>query len=156
MFSLYTGFIIFSILTMYSLFWLIYIVHLLLVLIYPLRSSRVYRLLHNKKIQITEVACVFIVSVIPNIVLVATSKFHINSYPPVSCGVNIKLAFYGCVIPTMSINFVGLIVMLFVLYRIHYVSHHPLIYVILFYSSLLFVAYQEQRSSDKEVMHFHS
>ena len=141
---------------MYGLFWLIYIVHLLLVLIYPLRSSRVYKLIHNKKLQIVEIACVFIVSVIPNIVLLATSQFRIISYPPLSCGVSIKLTFYGCVIPTMSINFVGLIVMLFILYRIHYVSHHPLIYVVHFYSSLFFVAYQEQRSNNKEVMHFHS
>jgi len=141
---------------MYSLFWLIYIIRLLLVLIYPLPSSRVYKLIHNRKIQVMEVACVFIVSVIPNIVLVATSQFHITSYPPVSCGASIEITFYGCVIPTMSINFVGLIVMLFVLYKIHYVSHHSPICVILFYCSLLFVAYQEQTPNDKEVMRFHS
>ena len=123
-FSLYTGFIVFSVLVMYSLFWLIYILRLLLVLMYPLPSSRVYKLICNRKIQIMEVVCVFIVSVIPNIVLVATSKFHITSYPPVSCGASVEITFYGCVIPTMSINFAGLIVMLFVLYRIHYVSHN--------------------------------
>jgi len=155
-FSLYAGFIIFSIIIMYSLFWLMYIIRLLLVLIYPLPSSRVYKLIRNRKIQILEVACVFIVSVIPNIVLVTTSKFHITSYPPVSCGASVEITFYGCIIPTMSINFVGLIVMLFVLYKIHYVSHHQLIYVVLFYSSFFFVAYQEYRSNDKEVMRFHS
>ena len=142
-FSLYAGFIIFSIIIMYSLFWLMYIMRLLLVLIYPLPSSRVYKLIRNRKIQILEVACVFIVSVIPNIVLVTTSKFHITSYPPVSCGASTEITFYGCIIPTMSINFVGLIVMLFVLYKIHDVSHHQLIYVVLFYSSFFFVAYQE-------------
>jgi len=152
-FSLYAGFIVFSVLIMYSLFWLIYIVNLLLVLIYPLPSSQVYKLIRNRKIQIMEVACVFIVSVIPNIVLVATSKFHITSYPPVSCGASIEITFYGCVIPTMSINFAALIVMLFALHKIHEVSHHEVIYAILFYSSLLFVAYQEL---DKEVMCFHS
>jgi len=152
-YSLYTGFMIFSVLIMYSLFWFIYIVRLLLVLTYPLRSSRVYKLIRNRKIQIMEVACVFIVSVIPNIVLVANSQFYITSYPPVTCEASIEITFYGCIIPTMSINFASLIVMLFVLYKIHDVSHYELIYVMLFYSSLPFVAYQEQ---GKEVMCFHS
>ena len=141
---------------MYGLFWLIYIVRLLLVLMYPLPSSRVYKLIRNRKIQIMEVACVFIVSVIPNIVLVATSKFHITNYPPISCGASVEITFYGFVIPTMSINFAALIVMLFVLYKIHEVSRYELIYVILFYFSLLFLAYQEQRQIDKKVMCFHS
>ena len=126
---------------MYSLFWLIYIVRLLLVLMYPLPSSQVYKLIRNRKIQIMEIACVFIVSVTPNIVLIANSQFYITTYPPVHCGASIEITFYGSVIPTMSINFASLIVMLFVLYKIHDVSHYKLIYVILFYSSLLFVAY---------------
>ena len=153
---LHVGFIIFSVFIMYSLFWLIYIVRLLLVLMYPLPSSRVYKLIRNRKIQIMEVAFVFTVSVIPSIVLVASSQFHITSYPPISCGANIEITFYGSIIPTMSINFASLIVMLFVLCRIHYVSHNKLIYVILFYCSLLYVAYQEQRPNGKEVMCFHS
>jgi len=141
---------------MYGLFWLIYIVRLLLVLMYPLPSSQVYKLIRNRKIQIIDVVCVFVVSVVPNIVLAATSKFHIISYPPVSCGASTEITFYGCIITTMSINFAALIVMLFVLYKIHEVSRYELIYVILFYFSLLFLAYQEQRQIDKKVMCFHS
>ena len=121
---LYAGFIIFSVLIMYSLFWFIYIVRLLLVLMYPLPSSRVYKLVRNRKIQILEVAFVFIVSVVPNIVSVASSQFHITSYPPVSCGASIEVTFYGSIIPTMSTNFASFIVMLFVLYRIHDVSYY--------------------------------
>jgi len=96
---------------------LLNIVRLLLVLIYPLPSSQVYKLIRNRDIKIMEVACV---SIIPNIVLVSTSQFYITSYHPV---LNIKLT-YECVIPTMSINFVGSIVMLLVLYKIHYLNHH--------------------------------
>jgi len=139
-FSLFAGFTLSSVLIIYSLFWLIYILRLLLVLIFPLPSSQVYKLIHNRKIQITEVACVFIVAVTPNIILVATSEFHITNYPPVICGASIEITFYACIIPIMSANFIGLIVILFVLHKIHYVSQRALINVILFYSSLLFVA----------------
>ena len=127
------GFIIFTVLTMYSLFWLIYILRLLLVLIYPLPSSRVYKLIRNRKIQIMEVACVLIVSVIPNVVLATSSQFHVSSYPPVSCGASTELTFYGCVIPTTSTNFISLIIMLFVLHKIHSVSQLIVISVLYCY-----------------------
>jgi len=118
---------------MYSLFWLIYILRLLLVLIYPLPSSQVYKLIRNRKIQITEVACVFIVAVTLNIIMVATSQFHITSYPPVSCEASVEVGFYGVIIPTMSINFVGLIVIQFVFYKIRYVSHLALCCTVLLF-----------------------
>jgi len=128
---------------MYGLFWLVYIVRLLLVLTYPLPSSQVYKLIRNKKIQYVEVTCIVLASVIPNVVLVASSKFHITSFPPVTCGASIKITFYGCIIPIMSITFVSLIVMLFVLHKIHYVSCRHYVLSVLWYTILFFVAHQE-------------
>ena len=75
-----------------------------------------------KKIHVTEVIVVVLLATIPYIVLNVNSDFHFAVFPPYFCIAEPEHNFYGYIIPTVSVVCVTLILMLFVLYKIHLVS----------------------------------
>ena len=108
--------------TLYSSFWLLYIFHLTLKLLYPLKSVKLDNSDHSKTIHIIEVLTVVLIGTIPYGVFAGTSKYQIIRFPALYCGYNRSYQFYGTVLPTLIIGSVGLILTLIVLYKIHIVS----------------------------------
>ncbi|XP_065890888.1 uncharacterized protein [Dysidea avara] len=104
---------------MYSMFWFVYILHLYLTLIYPLKTSRVNKVLTSRVTHVIEVAAVIIIVTTPNIYFLATSQYQIINFPPLFCGAGVDVNFYGIILPTVVINCASLIMMLLVLQKIH-------------------------------------
>ena len=106
----------------YSMFWLVYILHLYLTLIYPLKTSRINKLLTSKVTHVTEVIAVITIVTLPNIYFLVTSQYQIVNFPPLFCAPGVNVNFYGFIFPTVVINCTSLILMLLVLHKIHSVS----------------------------------
>lgn len=77
---------------------------------------------HSRKIHITEVTIAVLLATIPYVILAAKSEFRIGVLPAVFCGAGPVYNFYGLVIPTVIVYCSSLIMMLFVLYKLHLVS----------------------------------
>ena len=114
---------------MYSMFWFVYILHLYLTLIYPLKTSRVNKVLTSRVTHVIEMAAVIIIVTAPNIYFLATSQYQIIKFPPLFCGAGVNVNFYGVIFPTVGINCASLIMMLLVLQRMHGVSYQYDVYI---------------------------
>jgi len=121
---LFVGFVLSSGILLYSMFLLVYVFHLSLRLLYPVKSRRLDQSEHNGKIHIVEISCVFIVGTVPYLALAAASKFKIAMFPPLRCVVTEAYTFYGSIVPTIVLACVSMILMLLVLYKIHIVSYY--------------------------------
>jgi len=119
----YAGFVGYSALVLYSLFWFIFILHLFLKVTFPFQSIKLDKSEHSNKYHIVEVVCAVIMGTVPYITFAATSKFQNVNFPPYLCGASPAYNFYGTIIPTILVNCVNLILMLFVIYKIHKVSY---------------------------------
>ena len=104
------------------MFWFLYIFHLALKLLYPLKSAKLDRSEHSKKIHIMEVVVVLTIGTTPYIVFAATSKYEVVRLPPIFCGYNTTYLFFATVLPTIGVGSGGLLLMLLVLYKLHIVS----------------------------------
>jgi len=104
------------------MFWFVYILHLYLTMIYPLKTSRINKLLTSRVTHVTEVIAVITIVTTPNIYFLATSQYQIANFPPLFCASDVNVNFYGLIFPTVVINCASLIMMLFVLHKIHSVS----------------------------------
>ena len=107
---------------LYGMFWFLYIFHLSLKLLYPLKSAKLDRSNHSKRIHIIEIFVVLIIGTVPYIVFAATSKYEIVRFQPILCGFNTTYLFYATVLPTIGVGSGGLVLMLLVLYKLHIVS----------------------------------
>ena len=107
---------------MYCYFWFLYTLHLLLRITKPLLMLRLEQSNHAKKVHIVEVTVAVLVATVPYIVFFVNSDFHISTFPPLYCGAGPTHNFYGVIVPTVVVYCVTLIMMLFVLYKIHIVS----------------------------------
>ena len=116
------GFVWTSGIFLYGLFWVLYILHLALKLLYPLKSMKLDRSDYSGRIHIMEILTVFVIGTTPYIVFASTSQYEIIIFPPFYCGPNTTYLFYGTVLPTLTIGCFGLILMLLVLYKLHIVS----------------------------------
>ena len=116
------GFMVTSGIVLYAFFWLLYIFHLTLRLVYPLKSAKLNNSAYGKKIYALEVLIVVVISTVPYIVFASTSTYQISRFPPDYCSYNTTYHFYGTFIPTLITGCVGLILMLLVLYKLHIVS----------------------------------
>ena len=108
--------------TLYGLFWDIYILHLAVKLLYPLKSVKLDRSDYSRKVHILEILTVFVIGTTPYIVFASTSQYEAVIFPPFYCAYNTIYLFYGTVLPTLIIGCFGLILMLLVLYKLHIVS----------------------------------
>ena len=77
---------------------------------------------HAGKIHVVEVMVAVLVATVPYIVFLINSDFRISTFPPLYCGAGPTHNFYGLIVPTVVVYCITLIMMLFVLYKIHIVS----------------------------------
>ena len=83
-----------------------------------LEQSKYARVTH-----IIEVAIAVLLGTVPYIFIAANSRFHIGIFPPLYCGADPVYSFYATILPTVLVYCASLIMMLFMLYKIHIVSH---------------------------------
>jgi len=119
---IFAAFIGITSIVMYSLFWFVYILHLYLTLLYPLKLYRINRILKSRVTHVVEVLFVIIVVTAPNIYLLASSQYRIINFPPLFCAAGVDVNFYGIIFPTVVINCASFIMLLLVLQKIHRVS----------------------------------
>ena len=116
------GFVWTSGIVVYGFFWVLYVFHLTLRLVYPLKAAKLNNSAYGRKIYALEVLIVVVIGTVPYIVFASTSTYQISRFPPVYCSYNTTYHFYGTYIPTLIIGCAGLILMLLVLYKLHIVS----------------------------------
>ena len=122
----FVGFIMFAIISLYCYFWFLYTLHLFLRVANPIRMVKLEQSKYSRMIHITEVTIAVLLGTVPYIFFAIYSKFHIATFPPLYCGTDPVYYFYGTILPTVLVSCATLIMMLFVLYKIHIVSHvHP-------------------------------
>lgn len=116
------GFVWTSGITLYGFFWCLFVFHLALKLLYPLKSSKLDNSDFSKKVHVIEILTVFVSGTTPYIVFASTSKYQYARFPPFYCVYNTTYYFYATVLPALAIGCVGLTLTLLVLYKLHIVS----------------------------------
>ena len=106
----------------YAYFWLLYISHLALNIVYPLKSAKYFNSEYIRIIYIVELIFIFVIGTTPSIVSTAFSHYEILFFPPTQCGTTDAIRFYEVILPTMFCVTVCGILMLLTLYKIHVVS----------------------------------
>ena len=119
----FVGFTIFAITSLYCYFWFLYTLHLFLRVTNPIRMIKLEQLKYSRMIHIIEVTIAVLLGTVPYICFAINSKFRITTFPPLYCGTHPVYNFYGTILPTILVSCASLIMMLFVLYKIHIVSH---------------------------------
>ena len=109
-------------LVMYAYFWLLYICHLTLNIIYPLKSAELLNSEYSRIIYIVELTFIFVIGITPPIVRAALSNYEILFLPPTQCGNNEEIRFYEVILPIMICITACEILMLLILYKIHVVG----------------------------------
>lgn len=127
-----------SAIVLYGLFWFLYIFHLALKLLYPLKSAKLDNSNNSKRNHIIEVCIVFIIGTTPFIAFAGSSKYEVVRLPPIFCGYNTTYMFYATILPTITIGSGGLALMLLVLYKLHIVSVSACCCVVAMYSVLYY------------------
>jgi len=123
LFLSHAGFISLSGIVLYSCFWFIFILHLFIRVTFPLQSIRLDKSDNSRKYHIIEIICALIIGTVPYIAFAGTYKFQTINFPPSYCVAEPTYHFYGTIVPTVVVNCINLILMLFVLYKIRKVSY---------------------------------
>ena len=116
------GTLVISGIVLYSYFWLLFVCHLALKVFYPLKSAKFIDSNYSKKIYIAEVLILFLIGTVPSIVLAAGSNYRLIGFPPIYCGADSAFQFYVIILPVLISNCANMMLMLFVIYRLHMVS----------------------------------
>ena len=116
------GFLISSGITLCSCFWFLYVCHLALRMLFPLKSAKLFNSDYSRAIYIAEILLVLLIATIPSIVSAGLSNYKINTFPPTMCRSYGELHLYDTVIPVMSTSCFSMILMILALYKIHLVS----------------------------------
>jgi len=101
---LFSGFIYQAGFLIFSGFWLLYVVHLSINLMFPIRAYHLNRYKHFGKI-------IFIICVgllVPSII-VGTTRYHITGFPPTQCSADADVFFYTLILPTIFVMATGVI-----------------------------------------------
>ena len=120
-FIISVGFVISSGISLYSYFFAIYTFNLALKLFYPLKSAKLYNSDYSKTIFITAILTACIIATTPSIITAGLSKYRISTLPPVFCRLKGTYFLYIVTLPVSTATYIGLILMLFALYKIHMV-----------------------------------
>ena len=115
---------LFSGLVLYSYFWLLYIFHLALNLLFPLKSAKFFNSGYRRTIYIAEFLIVFLIGTVPSIVSAGLSRYRISRFPPIYCdGYDDRTyIFYSTTVPILTTVCVSLILMILILCKVHNVS----------------------------------
>ena len=118
----YVGFIYFSIICLYTYFWLLYTLHLFLRIASPLRITKLEQTKYAKTVHTIEITFVVLLAIVPYIAIALQHKFHIATFPPLYCAAGPRENFYGAIVPTVLASCASLVMMVIILYKIHIVS----------------------------------
>ena len=107
----------------YSYLWTVYVVHLAIKLLYPIKSNMLFKSEHRKKIFFAEVVIVFLIGTIPSILLAAVgSHYHIVTFPPIYCSSDGIPLLVVSVFPNLVAGFISHTLVLLILHKLHIVS----------------------------------
>ena len=118
----FLGAVVSSGIVLYSYFWFVYVCHLALRILFPMKSTKLYNSDYSRTIYIAEVLCVVSIATVPSIIGAVLSKYRISTFPPTQCENDGALYFYVTIVPVMIVVCFGVIMMLLTLYKIHTVS----------------------------------
>lgn len=117
--SISVGSLVSSGITLYSYLWFLFICHLALRLLFPLKSTKLFNSDYSRAMFITEIVFVFFIATVPSLVSAGLSKYKIT---PTQCENDGIYYFYETIVPIMFVLCVGVILMLLTPYKIHLVS----------------------------------
>jgi len=127
-FFLYIGFVLHAGMLYFFGFWLFHLAHLLFALAFPLKAKK-FMEEHSKVSHIVEVIIVLIVGSLPGAVIIGTSQYQINRFPPEVCISNdYSVFFHSFALPIAigaSIGLCMLFTAFWVLRRVSYLWFVP-------------------------------
>lgn len=107
---------------LYSCFWLLYTFNMVLKLLYPLKSSRLFNTEYSRVIHTAELLIALFIATAPSAVGIGLSRYRINTFPPRQCDSYGEFRLYSLIVPVMVAVCVSVTLMLLTLYKIHMVS----------------------------------
>ena len=107
---------------LYSYFWLLYTFNMVLKLLYPLKSSRLFNTENSRVIHTAELLIALFIATTPSAVGIGLSRYRINTFPPRQCDSYGEFRLYSLIAPVMVAVCVSVTLMLLALYNIHMVS----------------------------------
>ena len=88
-----------------------------------MKSSKLFKSDHSRKIFIAEVVIVFIVGIVPSILIaIVGPNYEIVTYPPILCLSNGLALLLASVFPNMIVSFISHTLILLIFYKLHIVS----------------------------------
>lgn len=115
--SLYNlGFILHAGILCFGGFMLFHVAHLLFALAFPFKA-RNFISEYSKIAHILEVIVVFALGLLPGTVVLSTSKYQIDRFPPDTCYPSVEILFHTFVLPVIIYATIGL-AMLFTVFSI--------------------------------------
>ena len=112
-FAYHAGFLIFS------GFWLLFIAHLFLKLVFPIQFRNFDTYKHRTKVHALEICIVLVVGTLIPAIVVGTSEHSIVNFPPTQCSADVEVTFYTLILPTILLQFAGVMLILFSFFTIH-------------------------------------
>ena len=131
------GFVFDAAIMMFTEFWLLFVFHLFMKIVDPLKSWIINRPEHTTKVYITEVTLViFIGLIVPTITITATDGYRIAIFPPSQCFSDPEIFFHGIMLPTIIMCIIGISLILSTFLHIHRVSTILVYYLAIYCSKL--------------------
>ena len=121
-FLLPTGFVYQAGFLIFSGFWLLFIIHLFIKLVFPIRARNLDNHRHRRKIHVIEIVGIVLVGLFIPSVIVGTTKYNIGNFPPTQCSSNADVSFHTLILPTIIVMTTGVILILLSFMSIHRVS----------------------------------
>ena len=117
------GFGLDAALLIYSQFWLLFVFHLFMKIVDPLKTWIINKQEYARRTHIIEVVAVFFFGLItPITTIAATDGYYIATFPPRGCFSEAKVFFHGILLPNLMMCMVGICLILVTLFHIHRVS----------------------------------
>lgn len=116
------GFALDATIAIFTEFWFLFVFHLFMKVVDPLKSWTINRPEHTRKVHIIEVVSAIILGLIVPIINVATDGYTIGIFPPSQCFPKPEVFFHGVLLPAIIMCIVGISLILFTLLHIHRVS----------------------------------
>ena len=106
----------------FSGFWLLFVAHLFLKLVFPLQFRKFDSSKYRTKVHILEIVIVLLLGILIPAIVVGTVEYNIVNFPPTQCSANVEVTFYTLILPTIFIQGTGMMLILFSFVSIHRVS----------------------------------
>ena len=97
---MYTGFILHAGILCFGGFLLFHLAHLLFSLVLPF-EARSFMKKYSKIAHVVEVIVVLVLGLLPGTIVLSTSKYQIDRFPPDTCYPNIEIMFHSFILPVI-------------------------------------------------------